>query len=133
MGQSANEHPIISRTVIPVIIIIFLTGLSVQAPVQSSAERPASQSASGVVLAEKIRIIHYFYSPGCNECLHAEGILGQLEDALPYVKIERQYVRTRYHEIREGLDETYDAVRRGAVPAVFAGQSWFIGVLSGRS
>lgn len=146
MGQSANEHPkprvfssslsrivmpLVSHPIIPVIIIIFLTGLSVQAPVQSSAERPASQSASGVVLAEKIRIIHYFYSPGCNECLHAEGILGQLEDAPPYVKIERYNMfEPGIMEIREGFDETYDvpSARRGAVPAVFAGQSWFIGV-----
>ena len=146
MGQSANEHPkprvfssslsrivmpLVSHPIIPVIIIIFLTGLSVQAPVQSSAERPASQSASGVVLAEKIRIIHYFYSPGCNECLHAEGILGQLEDALPYVKIERYNMfEPGIMEIREVFDETYDvpSARRGAVPAVFAGQSWCFGV-----
>ena len=154
MGQSANEHPkprvfssslsrivmplvsrpiipIISRTVIPVIITILLAGLCAQAPVQSSAGQPSSQSASDVVPAEKIRIIHYFYSPGCNECLHAEGILGELEDALPYVRIERcNMFEPGVMEIREGFDETYGvpSARKGAVPAVFAGQSWFIGV-----
>lgn len=145
MGQSTDRRPqpglfsslsrvvilLISRAVIPVIIITLLIGLSAQAPAQSSAERPASQSASDVVMAEKIRIIHYFYSPGCRECLHAEGILGELEGALPCVKVElHNMFEPGVMETRERFDETYDVplARRGAVPAAFIGRSWFIGV-----
>lgn len=82
-------------------------------------------------MTEKIKTIHYFYSPGCSECLHAEGILGQLQGALQYVKVELYNMfEPGIMEMREGFDETYGvpSARRGAVPAVFVGQSWFIGV-----
>lgn len=117
-------------SIIPVIIITLLIGLSAQAAVESNAEGPGLQSASDVVTTERIRIIHCFYSPGCSECLQAEGILRELEGALPYVKVERYNMfEPGVMEMREGFDETYDVpfARRGAVPAVFAGASWFIG------
>lgn len=123
--------PVISRTVIPVIIITLFIALSTQTPVESGAEQPPPQPESDIVLPEKIKTIHYFYSPGCSECLHAEGILDELDRALPHVKVELYNMfEPGVMEMREGFDETYDvpSARRGAVPAVFVGQSWFIGV-----
>jgi len=123
--------PVVSRTVIPVIIITLFIVLSTQASAQSGAEQPSSQSESDIVMTEKIKTIHYFYSPGCSECLHAEGILGQLQGALPYVRVELYNMfEPGIMEMREGFDETYGvpSARRGAVPAVFVGQSWFIGM-----
>lgn len=129
MGQSDDTHrqpelssflsravmPVISCAVLPVIIITLLICLSAQATVKSN---------------ENIGIIHYFYSPGCSECLHAEGILGELEGAMPYVRVELYNMfEPGIMETREEFDETYDVplARRGAVPAVFVGRSWFIG------
>lgn len=122
---------LIPRVIIPVIIIKLFIGPFTQVPAHWNAEQPGSQSASDVIMPEKIRIIHYFYSPGCSECLRTEGILGELENSLPNLKV-RSYnmFEPGVMETREGFDETYDVplARRGAVPAVFIGQSWFIGV-----
>lgn len=137
MGQSTDRHPqrgvfsSLFRIVMLVIAVVFLIALPGQPHTKAIAKHSASYSSSKAVMPETMRTIYYFYSPGCSECVHAGGILNELERNLPYLKIERYNMfESGVMETREAFDETYDVpmARRGAVPAVFAGQSWFIGM-----
>lgn len=98
---------------------------------EPSAQSSDAESVSNVVKPEQTGVIHYFYSPGCGECKLAEGILRNLEDYMPQAKIQSHNMfEPGVMEMREGFDTAYDVplARRGIVPAVFAGTSWFIGI-----
>lgn len=120
MGQHTDIHApprfltLLALAIIPVIALTLLVGPSTQCN--------AAQSESNVVI--------YFYSPGCSECLHAERMLTKLEENHPNLKIQAYNMfEPGIMEMREEFDRAYDVplARRGAVPAVFVGQSWFIG------
>ncbi len=129
MGQHTDMHPqprffsCLAVAIIPVITLILLIDPCMQCSV--------AQAASNVVRAEAIGTIHYFYSPGCGECRLAEKVLNKLEENRPHLETHpHNMFEPGVMEMREGFDAIYQVplARRGAVPAVFVGQSWFIGV-----
>jgi thiol-disulfide isomerase/thioredoxin len=88
---------------------------------------PDGELAAGAPTDEPAVHVVYLYKRGCEKCLRAEKLLGELKQAYPPLVVEPRNVK-RHQALLEAMGQLYQIVdeKRLTTPAIFIGDECFL-------